>query len=655
DRDLATKLYANMYEQPILKKIQAERKKTAELEEQINKEGKETARIRTEIINRDGDIAKISKENRKLAKQITELTSYQVLIDTAKRLSKTLPQELNDEKQMLDNSIEGFKVSIDTNDNKAINANKVALDQMVDVISDKLVSVKARKQVVISAQKQVNAYKKVLLKQKSQINQLEDAVDIAQDVAYEINQKYEKSVKRNLNKRAENKYWKNRAESAENAVNVLSDTQLEAQYWQDRAQNAETNVDIMYNNLLNSEEKYKKSVKRNLNKRAENKYWKNRAESAENAVNALSDTQLEAQYWQDRAQNAENTVNVVYDNLTETEQQLSQSKAQASKYKSKSKKATRLIAKLVNDTQVQQTENDRLQQEKELAGIFLDGFMEENEILKTELDDTKKAKDETTKQLDRAKKANKRVADKLESINKKHMASKVKIKEQDNIIKAQGEKINNLNEDVDNLVNAQSQNIATISELEIDKDILQDKLTKETSRAKANEDLAINLGYDLQRTQRELDALTSERDAYKKGVEDLEDEKRELKKQLEQALDRADILQAREDAKNANFVRGGLLRNLNNLVDKIDAHIEYTKEVQKDNCDKELLKELQGFTNIVRRKDQNEMSNEDIALSNQVLKKTYGVYRDKLAKVSSEKLRQVIKDKVNSRKINLTK
>ena len=91
-------------------------------------------------------------------------------------------------------------------------------------------------------------------------------------------------------------------------------------------------------------------------------------------------------------------------------------------------------------------------------------------------------------------------------------------------------------------------------------------------------------------------------------------------------------------------MRGSALRKLNNLIDKVDAHIEYTMEVQEDNYDHEAVDHLKYHVDTLRAKTIDTLGLDDMDVYSKLLKATYDVYRKRLAKASAKTLKQVAEE-----------
>ena len=90
------------------------------------------------------------------------------------------------------------------------------------------------------------------------------------------------------------------------------------------------------------------------------------------------------------------------------------------------------------------------------------------------------------------------------------------------------------------------------------------------------------------------------------------------------------------------------MRRLNNLMAKVDAHIEYTKE-EKDNYNedkatKQAIDYLNYCITTLRTKSPISMSLGNITDAQKVLKVTYEAQRRNLAKISDKKLRELAKE-----------
>ena len=595
DYDRAAELYSNMYEKPLLENIRKERQATLELSEQIKADNKHVVRTRKELIKHDRDISRVQQENRTLAKQINELDSYNLLIDVANRLTADLPNEFSEEKRAISSTTAEFKKYIQLENDAKILASKEVLDQLITETQTKLYVWYVETGKKAGLEKFKRAF--------------EEYKEISEQKLAKQTKKYEGAVRRGVAKRAENRELRSKLD--------LKEAELDdaIQGWNDAEQRAEKQTKKyegavrrgvakrqqakeLESELTTTQAKYERAVKRGVAKRAESKYWKDRAESAEDTVSVLYDSQVQIEAERDEAQ------------------------ARASKLKTKGKKATSLIATLVldgkkKDTQIQELQSDR------------DELIDYNEEL---IADNARAAEiivEVKEQNATLTKTNKRREGQIAKAKEKAKADAKTIAEQ-------ASQIQELSENINTFVVAQGENIQRIIDLEVENQNLE-------QLSRANEELAISLGHSLHQTKKELDALTSERDAYKEGVEQLEQDKLRLQQQLEEAQVRADVLQAHEDIKHNNFVRGGLASRLDKLMEKVEAHVEYTESQRK--YDKHATDDLRAFIRIIKDKPEYLKTNEDLDMSIEILKKAYSVHKSSLASISRDRLKELIDSK----------
>lgn len=450
------------------------------------------------------------------------------------------------------------------------------------------------------------------------------------------NKKYQRE--RDLHKKATERALKQRAKKIEAEKRIAEvEAEKQAQIEQLNKQNQKFERE---RNL------HKKATERALNQRAKNKELTNQVTAQQQEITMSEDqTEYAMSGWYDAEQ------------LTkEQAKQIAKLQSQMGKNKRKHKKATRMIAQLIEENNTLETQIDEAAYESGYWQARAEGA-----------EDTVKVIYSGRQELEQE---NISLQSKNEAIKKNYARSRTQNKKlredianSKQVQQQQADQINSLNDDINTLVAAQSENINRIMDLETDNEILQQK-NKDTEtklasakratvkarkqrddakqESKQNAELAENLGWDLHKTQKELELIISERDSYKQGVKDLEDEKVELLTKLDDETKRADIAQAWEDIKHHNFVRGGAIRRMNNLIDKIDAHIEYTKEVQDDAYDKQAVKELEHYTNGLRAKNADALDLEEINTLTKLLKAVYKVHGRNLQPANSKKLKEIV-------------
>ena len=191
DKNEAYKVYSNMYEQKILKEIQKERREVLEQQKLIQEDQEMVIQTRGELIAQDRDIAKVKRANRKLAKQMNELDSYNLLLDVAGRLAVSLPQDLAEDRKAIVEAREEFKTAIESKEANEIKTKKDDLDILVNDTQDKLYawySLTGKKAGLEKFEKQFEEYKAV-----------------SEQAIARQTQKFESSVQRAWNQRAKNK------------------------------------------------------------------------------------------------------------------------------------------------------------------------------------------------------------------------------------------------------------------------------------------------------------------------------------------------------------------------------------------------------------------------------------------------------------------
>lgn len=358
-------------------------------------------------------------------------------------------------------------------------------------------------------------------------------------------------------------------------------------------------------------------------------------------------------------------------------------RARAEQSERKHKRATKLVGKRTRENESLQTinqenevilaqtavENERLQTTLEYAGMFLD--IERDEVEKLSLNIA--ARDaELRKMTTRAEKTESDLYDAMAVLyeskqneqiaynSAKQLETQLQSSERrrKNVLKREKKavdknkeltiQIDALTAERDALIEGQNANIATIMDLETDIRVATEQRDKVKSKNKKLEQKLVDTGYELHKTRNQKAEIERDRDAYKAQTEDLMYKNARLEDENQQLQDVADELLAEKQTKQYNFMRGSAMRRLNNLLAKIDAHIEYTKE-ENENYDedketKQAIDYLHYCITTLRTKSPTSMTLLDISDAQKVLKVTYEAQRRNLAKISDKKLRELAKE-----------
>ena len=298
--------------------------------------------------------------------------------------------------------------------------------------------------------------------------------------------------------------------------------------------------------------------------------------------------------------------------------------ADLSKRKAKNKRATRLITLLIKDGDTKDAEVARLTEERDLAGVFLDAEMDKNDKLQHDLGIA------TEEMLANKELAEKEQAEKTRLKTKLRTSARRKKK-----IEKQEQQIAEMDDEITTLVDAQGKNIATISELEVENEVLREQ-------SGVSVELAEQLAYGTYKLEKELRAVTQERDDYRQGVEDLEEELKLRDEVIENLNLLIDVQKGFNDLQDYNFAFGKAYKILNDVIDKVDAHIEYTKEMQDGTYDKNAIRYLEHFIMDLRTRNPQSMTIEDVETATKLFRAVYGAQKGKLQKVSDKKLRELV-------------
>jgi len=588
DDDLAFKLYSNMYEMPLRKQLVKDRQATIAAEQAINDNYKDNIEVVEQLIVHDGDITKLATEKHELAKKLKENNSYYVLINLATQLANAMPDELETDKVLLLNTSIALQTAVKNKDKKQIVAQKTALDRLVNEAQGKINMAyfdkgdKARK---ASFDRLFKSYEQ----QSENLAVTEQALKVARKANAE-----NKAKLATANKQLEEE----RADRADDLLDLYD---------------AEQQLSKTQQQLAKRTKGYERAVKMAGQKRAQVKQANAQIEN------------LQAQ-------------------IAETDEKLRQEIEKATTGKRKSKKAGRIIAKMIEEKkhlqdELHQAESDRDEASRYAMNATSD-YVEQTYINRG-----------LTEQLDRSQRDLERALSELFETEQEAEASYTGARQLANHLtssNARNAELSRANaalqQENDDLIAGQSANIATIMELEATNQVLAEdnaNLSNQNAEfAKAGADVA----YDLRQAKSQLARVRTERDAYRRGVADLMDKNAELTRQRDEAELRAGDLQGKEDFKRHNFMRASALRRLTNLVNKVDAHIAYTLDQQGDNHNAEAVGELQYYVSNIRAKNPNNMTMDDITETTTLLKTIYGVHSKKLAKVGSKTLKEMATD-----------
>lgn len=632
DKELAIKLYSNIYEKPLLDKLRKERKNLREQAALINEENKKVVKVRKELIEEDNNISKIKAENRELAKKIVQLNDYQVLLGIAGNIAKVLPEELNIEKTTLNSLIAEFKKSIEQENAEEITAHKDALDVMVKDVHIKLIKIyigKGKKSLAERYKNLFNQYEQENMALKANLEMAEDEAEMAAQGWYEAEQrankqtkKYEGAVKRGAKQRAERKYWKDRAEDAEATVSVLFDSNEELleekDYLQERSEDIENKFNEIEQQLSQQKQKSKRGgrkVSRIIAQMiADRRFSDERIEDLEAYNDKLID---------DNAEVTEKLVKAkkTNKNLSKTNKKLTKTVAEKNFEIEMLEDAVELAQDVAYDTHTQKV---RLQKTNDLAGTFLDGVMLANDELQAEL------ADEKTKRTTAEKKT--------KSTEKELKKAKNTVKKQTQDIRDLERNVNKLEDDVNAFVVAQGENIQQIIGLQADNQRLE-------TESKQNATLAENLAWDLRKTQKELASVQSERDSHKARADELEEKFDSARKELDQIKEKGLENATRKEIDDYfNYIKmqSGKLKNL--ILKKVD-NLEQRVMLTKETSLSQHLDDVLGIVDTARKIDFDEKELEDLQETYDNLKLIYDAqdkWLVKLPKTTRNKITKVI-------------
>lgn len=190
-----------------------------------------------------------------------------------------------------------------------------------------------------------------------------------------------------------------------------------------------------------------------------------------------------------------------------------------------------------------------------------------------------------------------------------------------------------LNADIDNAIRVEKELKSYISELQANITKLQEDLSHETNRRQQTEEA---LADSTKRLEQAIDAILETEDQHKQ----------------ERAIDAAKL--EKYEYEEYNFEKGGLEYRIGQLLDKIHAHVEYTKDTQ-DKYDKVAVRDMTDYIERLRTQlieSQNNMHvinssigpMEELEQNYELVKKMYNtVYATRLAPISTKKLNALAK------------
>ena len=118
--------------------------------------------------------------------------------------------------------------------------------------------------------------------------------------------------------------------------------------------------------------------------------------------------------------------------------------------------------------------------------------------------------------------------------------------------------------------------------------------------------------------------------------------------QLQESNDAKDeeleVIHSKQERQNYNRDKGRALKNLNDAIDKIDAHIAYTKD-HKKNYNEEIIDHLTYYVTTLRSRHPELQTPSKIAESRDLLEKTYKAMKPSLSRISPKKLKELVEER----------